>query len=100
MHYLDLAEVFGHGIGVTMIMIGTFASIDPFSFHRSVGLQFAGLPFSQQREKDLVPGCCGLMLGPLAVLLMKQLVTVRVLERRILNSSPRYLTHLELAHCC
>ena len=24
MGYLDLAEVFGHGIGVTMIMIGTF----------------------------------------------------------------------------
>ena len=57
MRYLDLAEVFGHGIGVTMIMIGTFALIVLFSFHRFVGLQSAGLPFSPQRKKDVALEC-------------------------------------------
>ena len=75
MRYLDLAEVFGHGIGVTMIMIGTFC------LDRSI--QFPSIrwpaicwpifqPTTKQRCGARMLG--GLLFGPLAVLLMKQLV--------------------------
>ena len=75
MHYLDLAEVFGHGIGVTMIMIGTFCLDRSIQFPsiRWPAIRWPTFqPTTRKRFGARMLG--GLMLGPLAVLLIKQLV--------------------------
>ncbi len=75
LRFLNFAEVFGHGIGVAMIMIGTFC------LDRSI--QFPSItwpaicwptyqPTTAKRYGARMLG--GLLAGPLAVLLLKQLI--------------------------
>ena len=74
MHYLNLADV-GHGIGVTMIMIGTFSHerSKQFTSIRWPSIRWPTFqPTTKKRFGARMLG--GLMFGPLAVLLIKQLV--------------------------
>ncbi len=73
--YLNFTEVFGHGIGVAVIMVGAF------SLDRS--LQFPSLNWPAIRWPTFQPSVArrhaarmlgGLVAGPLTVLLLKQLI--------------------------
>jgi len=75
MRYLDLAEVFGHGIGVAMIMIGAFCLDRSIQFP---SIQWPAIrwptfqPTVKKRYGARMLG--GLLFGPLGVLLLKQLI--------------------------
>ena len=75
LRFLNFAEVFGHGIGVAAIMIGTFC-LDG-------SIQFPSITWPAIRWPTFQPTTAkrygarmlgGLMAGPLAVLLLKQLI--------------------------
>ena len=75
MQYLNLAEVFGHGIGVTMIMIGTFCLDRSIQFPSIRWPAICWPTFQPTTKKKFGARMLGgLMFGPLAVLLIKQLV--------------------------
>jgi membrane-associated phospholipid phosphatase len=73
--YLNFAEVFGHGIGVAMIMLGAFVLDGSLRFP---SLTWPAIrwptyqPTAQKRHAARMLG--GLLAGPLLVLLLKQLV--------------------------
>jgi membrane-associated phospholipid phosphatase len=73
--YLNFAEVFGHGIGVAMIMLGAFVLDSSLRFP---SLTWPAIrwptyqPTAQKRHAARMLG--GLVAGPLLVLLLKQLV--------------------------
>ena len=75
MRFLNFAEVFGHGIGVAMLIIGTFC------LDRSI--QFPSITWPAIRWPTFQPTTAkrhgarmlgGLLAGPLTVLLLKQLI--------------------------
>ena len=72
MRYLDLAEVFGHGIGVAMIMIGAFFLDRSIQFP-SIKWPAIRWPTFQPTEKKRCGARMlgGLLFGPLGVLLLK-----------------------------
>jgi len=73
--YLNFAEVFGHGIGVAMIMLGVFALDGSLRFP---ALTWPAIrwptfqPTADRRHAARMLG--GLLAGPLTVLLLKQLI--------------------------
>lgn len=73
--YLNFAEVFGHGIGVAMIMLGAFVLDSSLRFP---SLTWPAIrwptdqPTAQKRHAARMLG--GLLAGPLTVLLLKQLI--------------------------
>ena len=75
MRYLDLAEVFGHGIGVAMIMIGAFCLDRSMQFP---SIQWPAIrwptfqPTTEKRYGARMLG--GLLFGPLGVLCLKVLI--------------------------
>ena len=73
--YLNFTEVFGHGIGVAMIMLGAFVLDDSLRFP---SLTWPAIrwptyqPTAPKRQAARMLG--GLVAGPLMVLLLKQLI--------------------------
>ena len=101
MRYLNLAEVFGHGIGVAMIMIGVFCLDRSMRFPSIYWPAIRWPTYQPTIEKRYGARMLGgLLLGPIGVLVLKLLIDRSRPRHRLLscNIRPGHIW-LPLSHC-